>query len=46
VQSKGKKADGVLGTAFLKQLEKEYNEGRINQRAYDILREDIEWLLK
>jgi len=45
-KSKGKQADGVLGTAFLKQLEAEYNGGRINQQAYDILKKDVEWLLR
>ncbi|MDP3954504.1 MAG: alpha/beta fold hydrolase [bacterium] len=45
-KSKGKKADGMLGTAFLNQLEMEYNKGNINQRAHDILKEDIEWLLR
>lgn len=45
-QSKGKKADGALGTAFLKQLEMEYNKGNINQQAYGLLKEDIEWLLR
>jgi len=40
-----KRLDRVLGTAFLNQLEKEYNKGNINQRAYDILKEDILWLL-
>ncbi|MDP3696414.1 MAG: alpha/beta hydrolase [Candidatus Taylorbacteria bacterium] len=46
LESKGKKADGVLGTAFLNQLETEYNKGNINKQAYDLLKEDIGWLLK
>ena len=40
-----KRLDKVLGTAFLKQLEKEYNKGSINQQAFSILKEDIAWLL-
>ena len=45
-KSKGKQADAVLGIAFLKQLDKEYNEGRINKLSYDILRQDVGWLLQ
>jgi pimeloyl-ACP methyl ester carboxylesterase len=45
IQSKGKKADGVLGTAFLKQLETEYNKGSINVRGYNIIKADILLLL-
>ncbi len=44
-KSKGKQADGVLGTAFLKQLYTEYNKGSINLRSYIMLREDIWGLL-
>lgn len=44
-KSRGRQADAVLGTAFLKQLEMEYNKGSINKQAYDILGEDIKWLL-
>ncbi len=45
IQSKGKKANGVLGTAFLNQLETEYNEGNINEKAFNIIKADILWLL-
>ncbi len=45
VQSKGKKANGVLGTAFLNQLETEYNEGNINEKAFNIIKGDILWLI-
>lgn len=41
-----KRLDKVLGTAFLKQLEKEYNKGNINEQAYNLLKADIEWLLE
>lgn len=41
-----KRLDKVLGAAFLKQFEKEYNKGNINQQAHSLLKEDIEWLLK
>lgn len=44
-KSKGKQADGVLGTAFLKQPEMGYNKGRINEKAYNIIKADILWLL-
>ena len=40
-----KQLDKVLGTSFLKQLEKEYNRDNINEQAYNLLKEDIEWLL-
>ena len=43
--SKGKSIDSILGIAFLKQLEKEYNKGNINEQAYKLIREDILWLL-
>ena len=43
--SQGNKLTSVLGTAFLKQLEKEYNKGNVNKRAYDLIKEDILWLL-
>ena len=41
-----KHLDRVLGTAFLNQLEKEYNKGNINEQAYNLLKEDIGWLLR
>ena len=40
-----KQLDKVLGTSFLRQLEKEYNRDNINKQAYNLLKEDIEWLL-
>ncbi|MDP3696868.1 MAG: hypothetical protein Q8R55_02435, partial [Candidatus Taylorbacteria bacterium] len=44
-RSKGRQANGVLGTAFLKQLETEYNKGNINEKAFNIIKADILWLL-
>lgn len=41
-----KRLDRLLAIQFLKQLEKEYNKGNINQQAYSLLKEDIEWLLE
>jgi|GEM_PF-3398812 len=43
--SQGNKKIALLGTAFLKQLEKEYNKGSINKQAYDLISEDILWIL-
>lgn len=45
ILSKGKKANGLLGTAFLNQLETEYNKGKINQKAYNIIKSNILFLL-
>ena len=44
-KSKGKQADGVLGTAFLNQLNTEYNKGSINEKAFKLIKQDISWLL-
>ena len=46
IQRLEKKIDRVLAIQFLKDLEKDYNKGRINERAYDLLKEDILWLLE
>jgi len=46
IQRLEKKIDRVLAIQFLKDLEKDYNKGRINKRAYDLLKEDVEWLLR
>ena len=35
----------LLAIQFLKQMEKEYNKGNINKQAYNLLKEDIKWLL-
>ena len=32
-------------SAFIKQLEREYAKGSINERAYNLLKEDASWLL-
>ncbi len=40
-----KRIDKILGKLFLKKLEKFYEQGYINDRAYDLLKEDISWLL-
>ncbi|MDO8496119.1 MAG: alpha/beta fold hydrolase [bacterium] len=45
IQRLEKKIDRVLAIQFLKDLEKDYNKGRINERGYSLLKEDIEWLL-
>ena len=36
---------GVLANQFLKDLEKDYNKKRINEQAYNLLKEDIRQLL-
>ena len=46
IQRLEKKIDRVLAIQFLKDLEKDYNKGRINERAYNLLKEDILWLLE
>lgn len=40
-----KRIDKVLAIQFLNQLEREYNKGSINEQAYNLLKEDVEWLL-
>lgn len=40
-----KRLDRLLAIQFLNQLEKEYNKGNINEQAYNLLKEDIKWLL-
>ncbi|MDP3792734.1 MAG: hypothetical protein Q8Q89_03305 [bacterium] len=40
-----KRLDRLLAIQFLKDLEKDYNKGRINERAYNLIKEDILWLL-
>lgn len=40
-----KKIDKILGERFLKELGTFYEKGRINIEAYQLLKEDIEWLL-
>jgi len=40
-----KRLDKLLATAFLKQLEKDYTKGNVNEQAYRLIREDIMWLL-
>ena len=40
-----KRIDKVLGKNLLKELEKEYNKGTINNLAFELLREDVKWLL-
>jgi len=40
-----KKIDKLLAIQFLKDLEKDYNKGRINKKAYGLIKEDILWLL-
>jgi len=46
IQRLEKKIDRVLAIQFLKDLEKDYNKGRINERGYNLLKEDIEWLIE
>ena len=41
-----KKIDRVLASQFLKDLEKDYDKGRINEQAYSLIKEDISWLLE
>ena len=38
------KIDQILATEFIKFLENQLNKN-INQQAYDILKEDVEWLV-
>lgn len=45
ITSRGRSMDSILGIAFLKQLEKEYNKGNVNEQVYRLIREDIMWLL-
>ncbi len=40
-----KRIDRVLAIAFLKDMEKGYNRGVINKQAFDLIKEDVEWLL-
>ena len=46
IQRLEKKIDRVLAIQFLKDLEKDYNKERINERGYNLLKEDIKWLLE
>jgi hypothetical protein len=45
IQRLEKKIDRLLAIKFLKDLEKDYNKRRINERAYNLLKEDIERLV-
>ena len=40
-----KRLDKMLAIKFLNQLGREYNKSNINEQAYNLLKEDIEWLL-
>lgn len=40
-----KRIDKILAKAFIKELEKQKKKGTINESAYILLKEDIEWLL-
>ena len=41
-----KKIDRVLAIQFLKDLEKDYNKGKVNEQGYSLIKEDILWLLE
>lgn len=38
--------DRLLAIQFLNQIEREYNKGNINEQTHELLKEDIEWLLR
>jgi len=40
-----KRIDKILGVKLLKELEKMYNKGNINNQTYQLIKEDIDWLL-
>lgn len=40
-----KNIDKLLSLVFLNHLEQEYNKGNINDLAYNLLKEDVNWLL-
>ena len=40
-----KRINKVLATQFLNQLEGEYNKGNLNEQAYNLLKEDVGWLI-
>ena len=46
IQRLEKEIDRVLAIQFLKDLEKDYNKGRINEQGYNLLKQDIEGLVK
>ena len=46
IQKLENKIDKMLATQFLKDLEKDYNKSRINNKAYGLIKEDILWLLE
>lgn len=37
--------DKILGKRFLGEIEKRKNSGLLNEQAYQLLKEDIEWML-
>ncbi len=40
-----KRIDKILGKSFLKELQENYKKGIINDKAFNLLTEDINWLL-
>lgn len=46
IQKLEKKIDKLLATQFLNDLERDYNKSRINNKAYNLIKYDILWLLE
>ena len=41
-----KRLDKILGKTLLNEVERQYTKGNINQLARDIIKEDLQWLMK
>lgn len=45
VERMEEKIDKILGRILIKDIDKWYNQGKINQQGYDLIKGDIQWLI-